>query len=77
MKTKKVKYAKLLGKIRECGLTQAELANKIGVHKGTLSAKLNDQFSFTIKEMLAIGAALNIPGNELGDYFFVNEVQKS
>lgn len=72
MTAKKTKYAKLLGKIRECGLTHADLAEKIGIHKGTLSAKLNNQFSFTVKEILAIGAALNIPQNEIGDYFFTD-----
>lgn len=77
MTAKKLNYAKLLGKIRECGLTQADLAEKIGIHKGTLSAKLNNQFSFTIKEMLAIGEVLEIPQGELGDYFFAEEVQKT
>ena len=63
-------YSKLLGRIRECGFTQAELAKKIGINKGTLSAKLNNQFFFTTKEILAIGTALNIPKSEIGDYFF-------
>ena len=63
-------YSKLLGRIRECGFTQAELAQKIGINKGTLSAKLNNQFFFTTKEILAIGAVLNISKSEIGDYFF-------
>ena len=64
------KYSKLLGKIKECGFTQAVLAERIGINKATLSAKLNGKFSFTVKEMLDIGMALNIPKNEIGDYFF-------
>lgn len=67
----KAKYSRLLGKIRECGFTQEQLAKKIGINKGTLSAKLNNQFSFTVKEILAIGAALNIPKGEISEYFFV------
>ncbi len=63
-------YSKLRGRIRECGLTQAQLAESIGIHKGTLSAKLNGQFAFTADEMLSIGAKLNIPENEIGSYFF-------
>lgn len=63
-------YSKLRGKIRECGLTQKQLAEAIHISKATLSAKLNGQFAFTQKEILSIGAELNIPKNELGDYFF-------
>lgn len=63
-------YSKLRGKIRECNLTQKQLAEDIGISKATLSAKLNNQFAFTTNEMLAIGERLNIPKNELGDYFF-------
>ncbi len=63
-------YSKLRGKIRECNLTQEQLAEAIRINKGTLSAKLNGQFAFTTTEMLSIGSALNIPKNELGDYFF-------
>lgn len=66
----KFNYSKLRGRIRECNLTQEQLAEAIGVHKGTLSAKLNGQFAFTITEMLSIGATLNIPKNELANYFF-------
>lgn len=66
----KPKYSKLLGKIKECDLTQEILAKKIGINKATLNAKLKGKFSFTVKEMLAIGMELNIPKNEIGDYFF-------
>lgn len=66
----KFNYSKLRGRIRECNLTQEQLANAIKINKGTLSAKLNGQFAFTITEMLSIGAALNIPKNELYNYFF-------
>lgn len=66
----KFNYSKLRGKIRECNLTQEQLADAIDINKSTLSAKLNCQFAFTTEEMLSIGAALNIPKNELCDYFF-------
>ena len=67
----KFNYSKLLGRIRECGLTQAQLANSIGINKGTMSAKLNGKFTFTTIEILGISEKLNIPRNEIGDYFFV------
>ena len=63
-------YSKLLGKIKECGFTQAMLAKAIGINKGTLSAKLNNQFSFSQIEMLAICEALNISHDEIGAYFY-------
>ena len=66
----KYNYSKLLGRIRECGLTQEQLAKAIGKNKSTISAKVNNQFSFTQDEMNDICKVLDIPNNEIGDYFF-------
>ena len=66
----KFDHSKLLGRIRECGFTQKQLAKAIGMSKTTLSAKLNNQFYFTAKEMYLIGEVLNIPTSEFGEYFF-------
>ena len=63
-------YSKLLGRIKECGLTQDQLAKAIGKNKSTLSAKLNGQFSFTTKEIDDICKVLDISNSEIGDYFF-------
>lgn len=63
-------YSKLLGRIRECGLTQEQLAKAIGKNKCTISAKLNNQFSFTQDEMDDICRVLDIPNEEIGEYFF-------
>lgn len=63
-------YSKLLGRIRERGLTQEQLAKAIGKNKSTISAKINNQFSFTQEEMDAICRVLDIPNNEIGEYFF-------
>lgn len=70
-------YAKLLGRIKECGYTQKTLAEKIGINQGTMSEKLNNKFAFTVTEMDAIRKVLNITKKEIGDYFFAEEVQKS
>ena len=64
------KYSKLLGKIKECGFTQEQLAKAIDKNKSTLSAKLNGQFSFTTKEIDDICRVLDISNSEIGDYFF-------
>lgn len=66
----KFKYLKLLGRMRECGFTQEQLAKAIGINKSTLSSKLNNRFSFSQEEILAICKLLNIPVNEIGDYFY-------
>jgi DNA-binding Xre family transcriptional regulator len=63
-------YSKLRGRIRECGLTQAQLAESIGIHEGTLSAKLNNQNYFTTSEIDAICKVLKIARNDIPHYFF-------
>lgn len=63
-------YSKLLGRIRECGLTQELLAKAIGKNKSTVSTKLNGRSPFTAKEIDDICKVLNISNDEIGDYFF-------
>ena len=66
----KFNHSKLLGRIREQGFTQEQLAKAIGMSKATLSAKLNNQFYFTSKEMYNICAVLDIHISEINEYFF-------
>lgn len=66
----KYNYSKLLGRIKERGLTQEQLAKLIGKNKSTVSAKLNGQFAFTTVEIDDICRVLDISNNEIGDYFF-------
>lgn len=69
----KYNYSKLLGRMKERGLTQGILATEIGVNEGTLNSKLNNKFGFKQNEMDAICKALDIPNDEIGDYFFCKE----
>ena len=66
----KFNYSKLLGKMKECGFTQEQLAKAIGINKGTLSMKLNSKFSFSQDEILAICKVLNIPVSEISEFFY-------
>ena len=66
----KFNYSKLLGRMKECGFTQEQLAKAIGINKGTLSTKLNNKFSFSQDEILAIGKVLDIPTGEIGEFFY-------
>ncbi len=63
-------YSKLLGRIREKGLTQELLAKAIGKDKSTLNYKLKGRFPFTAKEIDDICKELDIPNSEIGEYFF-------
>lgn len=66
----KFNYSKLLGRMKEYGFTQAQLATAIGISKYTLNTKLNNKFSFSQDEILAICKVLNIPVCEIGEFFY-------
>ena len=72
-----LEYGKLLGRIKEKGFTQAQLANLVGMTPGTMSMKLNNQAHFRQAEIFAICDALDIPISEIGEYFFTREVRKN
>lgn len=63
-------YSKLLGRMRECGVTQERLADFIGIAPTTLSAKLNNKGNFTTIEIDCICKVLDISKDEIGIYFF-------
>lgn len=70
-------YSKLLGRIREFGLTQKAVAAKIGISSATFSLKLNNKARFTTSEIDAICRLLDIPKEEIGAYFFTAKVWKT
>jgi transcriptional regulator with XRE-family HTH domain len=63
-------YSKLLGRFREYGLTQKDVAAKIGIRSTTLSLKLNNKARFTADEIDAICKLLDIAKEDIGAYFF-------
>nr|DAM21430.1 MAG TPA: helix-turn-helix domain protein [Caudoviricetes sp.] len=63
-------YHKLLGQIRAAGMTQTELAEKIGISAVTLNKKLRGHSEFTQSEIRSICQILQIPGDEIASYFF-------
>ena len=66
----KYNYSKLLGRLKEFGLTQERLAKAIGINKSTLTLKLNGRSSFTQEEMDEICKVLDVSNDEIGAYFF-------
>jgi len=68
-------YSKLLGKIKEKGLTQETLAKSIGITPGSMSEKLNNKANFKQKEIFMICQVLDISVGEVGEYFFAQKVR--
>ena len=68
-------YSKLLGRMKELGVTQETLAKHIGVSKSSMCLKLNNKANFVNPEVYLICEALKIPSNEIGVYFFTPKVR--
>ena len=66
----KFNYSKLLGRIREFGMTQAQVAVQIGITPATMSTKLNNKSHFTSDEIDLICHLLKISVEEIGGYFY-------
>lgn len=64
------KMWELKRKVKEEGLTYAELAEKVGMGKNTLSDKLNGKSTFNIDEVQRLMGVLNIENKEVPHYFF-------
>ena len=56
-------YTLLRGRIRDCGMTQKELAEKAGISEGQLCQKLAGNFAFRQDEIDRICALLSISPN--------------
>lgn len=63
-------YSALRGRICERGLTQKEVAARIGVSESQLNRKLAGEFSFRQDEIDRIIRLLDIDPREIGRYFF-------
>jgi len=65
-------YSKLLGAIREKGLSQEQLATQIRVNPATLNAKLQNRSQFRQNEMTDIMRVLCLPLADIQSYFFAH-----
>ncbi len=59
---------KLKGRIVEKGLTQGDVANRLGISKTALNNKINGKTEFTAREIKALVIILGI--NDIDAYFF-------
>lgn len=63
-------YSRLLGKIKEKGLTQAALAKRIGLSESTFNLKLSNKRAFKQQEIVKICRVLDIALENIPLYFF-------
>lgn len=67
-------YGNLLGRIRATGMTQVEVAQKIGISATTLNRKLRGHIEFTQSEIVHLCRVLKIPDDKIPVYFFSNDL---
>lgn len=70
MRNIKYDYSKLLGRMKEKGITQANLASYIGVSETTVNLSLGNKRAFKQDEIRNLCKVLDIPISELDIYFF-------
>ena len=63
-------YRRLLGRIKEKGLTQKALAELIGVSEGQMCQKLAGRYLFKQSEIRNMCDVLDISQADIGIYFF-------
>lgn len=72
----KVDILKLRGKIVENGMTQGELANKIGSNPATFSKKMHKEgMTFTVREIHSVAAILGLTPDEAKNIFLSDSSQ--
>lgn len=73
----RINYGALVFRIKEFGLTQAEVAQKIGTTPTSFSLKINNRVQFQQNEILKIAELLELDMSEIGFYFFTRSVKKA
>lgn len=68
-------YSKLRGRIIEKYGSQSSFARAMGWSERTLSLKINNLRAWTQKDIMKAAELLDIPEDEIQDYFFKQKVQ--
>ena len=74
---KTVKYPKLRGRMTEKGVTQADLAQCLGISVQATSKKLTGVYGFSQKDILKICNMLDISLDQIGSFFYAQNVLSS
>lgn len=64
---------RLKGRIKELGLTQADVAKALALSTSTVNLKLNGQRPMSLDEAETVAATLHISNDQFGNYFFCTE----
>lgn len=70
-------YSKLKGRIVEKCDTQNNFSTKIGMSPQVLNKRLQGEVQFDSSEILRIAETLEIPKDEITEYFFTEKVEKT
>lgn len=73
----KFDYMKLKGERVSKGLTQADMAKKLGISRNGYAAKERGQSDIGVDELAKICSILNIDPTEMFTIFFAKNVHKS
>lgn len=65
------KYNLILGRMKQYGITQNDLATAIKRNVSTVNLKLNGKGEFNQSEIRAICSLLNIPSSETATFFLL------
>lgn len=70
-------FDKVRGRIKEKLKYESVFADKLGISQASLSSKFNNRSDFTASEIAKAVKAdvLDIPINEIGEYFFTKELE--
>lgn len=67
-------FRKLKGRIIEKYGSQTEFVRAFGVSENTFSMKMNNKVRFTTDDIVKISDMLDIPKDDVGEYFFTLRV---
>lgn len=70
-------YSKLRGLIREKLGSESNYASLLNLSEASISAKLNGKVPFSIEEMDKTISKLDIPTNQIYEYFFTKKVENN
>lgn len=65
---------KLKARMAELGVTQVQLAKKLGIAAPTMCQKLNNIRPLSLEEAEIVAAELKIKDREFGSYFFTSRI---
>lgn len=67
-------FSKLKGRIREICQSETNFAKEMDINRSTLSSRLNNKSDFSATEITKACQVLKISTDEVGEYFFKDQV---